>query len=614
MNKVISSGLLVVVMMFVGVVQAQEAVNGPWSHGTNITVTLSDDTTLTVSGTGAMKAGTVPSGDREDVIKRVVIGNGVTSVGNAAFYNFSKLASVTIPNGVTSIDEMAFLDCSSLTSVLIPNSVMSIGELAFGRCAGLMSVTIPNSVTSIGKQVFMDCKGLTSVTIPNSVTSIGIQAFMGCKSLTSVIIPNSVASIGEQAFSNCTGLTSVTIPGSVTSIGKQAFVSCTGLTSVRIGNGVTSIGDEAFGYCPKLTSVTSLRTVPLVFNNNGNNNVFGGGVPLSTASLYVPEASISAYSSAEKWKDFSRILAVEGMEGILSVSFDSRGGSAAASQAVEQNDKLIKPANPTRAGYVLVGWYMDSTFINQWNFDTDIVSADMTLYAKWALPVTVSFDSRGGSAAAPQVVGQDYQAAKPADPTRAGYVFGGWYMDSTFINQWNFETDVVSVNMTLYAQWTLSAAVTFNSLGGSAVPPQSVLAGGKAAKPANPTRTNYYFAGWYADAACTVPWDFDTDVITSDITLYAKWSTEPVSIAASDRVIPQVKPLVSLRGTTLTLSAPANTVYGIRLMDVRGKTVARFKSSGNSNFSLAKIPAGRYFVEARGGGKVERTAVIVGVR
>jgi len=69
--------------------------------------------------------------------------------------------------------------------------------------------------------------------------------------------------------------------------------------------------------------------------------------------------------------------------------------------------------------------------------------------------------------------------------------------------------------------------------------------------------------------------------------------------------------LLTLRGKTLTLSAPANTAYGIRVLDVRGKTVSRFKSSGGGSFSLAKIPAGRYFVEARGGGKVERVAVVV---
>jgi len=93
-----------------------------------------------------------------------------------------------------------------------------------------------------------------------------------------------------------------------------------------------------------------------------------------------------------------------------------------------------------------------------------------------------------------------------------------------------------------------------------------------------------------------------------------KSKDEYVSVITPARVITQAKPLMSLMGNTLKLSAPDNSVYGIRLIDVRGKTVARYKSSGGSSISLAKIPAGRYFVEARGVGKVERLAVVVGVR
>ena len=87
--------------------------------------------------------------------------------------------------------------------------VTSIGERAFYNCSRLTSVTIPNSVTSIGREAFYYCSGLTSITIPNSVTSIRSAAFYGCSGLTSVTIPNSVTSIGEQAFFDCSGLTSV---------------------------------------------------------------------------------------------------------------------------------------------------------------------------------------------------------------------------------------------------------------------------------------------------------------------------------------------------------------------------------------------------------------------
>ena len=116
---------------------------------------------------------------------------------------------------ITSIGEKAFFDCYRLASIEIPNSVTCIGNSAFSGCDGLTSVTIGNSVTCIGSSAFSGCDGLTSVTIGNSVTSIENSTFHSCSSLTSVTIPNSVTSIGHNAFYNCSGLTSITIPNSV---------------------------------------------------------------------------------------------------------------------------------------------------------------------------------------------------------------------------------------------------------------------------------------------------------------------------------------------------------------------------------------------------------------
>ena len=270
--------------------------------GTNLIWTLSGGT-LTISGTGPMTDyddynAKAPWYSYGTFIKTVIIEDGVTSIGQYAFYYCTSLTSITIPNGVTSIGSNAFYWCSSLTSVTIPNSVTSIGERAFCYCSSLTSITIPNSVTSIGSSAFSGCSSLTSVTIPNSVTSIGLCAFYNCSSLTSVTIPNSVTSIGSSAFSDCSSLTSVTIPNSVTSIGSSAFYGCSSLTSVNISDiaawckiafsnftsnplyyahnlylngtlitdlvipdGVTSIGERAFRNCTGLTSVTIPNTV-----------------------------------------------------------------------------------------------------------------------------------------------------------------------------------------------------------------------------------------------------------------------------------------------------------------------------------------------------------------
>ena len=248
---------------------------------------------LTISGTGAMA-------DYEDYdyqpwysyagrIAKVIIKDGVTSIGSSAFDSFSALTSVTIPNSMTSIGNYAFSDCSTLPSVTIPNSVTSIGNNAFSSCSKLSSITIPNSVTSIGAYAFQRCSELSSVTIPSSVTSIVANPFirdyklttltvdagntaykmvdgmlltidgkkiMSCVSgKSSVTIPSSVTEIDIYAFAEYQGLTSITIPNSVTKIDDYAFQSCADLKTVTIGSGVTYIGPDAFYNCTEVTDV-----------------------------------------------------------------------------------------------------------------------------------------------------------------------------------------------------------------------------------------------------------------------------------------------------------------------------------------------------------------------
>ena len=124
-----------------------------------ITWDISDYGTLSIFGNSMpdYAYNSAPWFSRKDKIKKVVIGNGVTNIGDFAFKGCSNLTSVTIPNSVKSIGEYAFWGCSGLTSITIPNSVTSIGEYAFDGCSGLTSITIPNSVTSIGDYAFSYC-------------------------------------------------------------------------------------------------------------------------------------------------------------------------------------------------------------------------------------------------------------------------------------------------------------------------------------------------------------------------------------------------------------------------------------------------------------------------
>ena len=134
-----------------------------------------------------------------------------------------------IENGVL-ID---YIEEEGATEVTIPDGVTSIGNYAFYSYAGLKSITIPDSVTSIGRDAFCYCEKLTSATIGNSVTSIGFGAFGDCSGLKSITIPDSVTSIENWAFSGCTSLKSITIPDSVINIGECAFLECKNLKTKK---------------------------------------------------------------------------------------------------------------------------------------------------------------------------------------------------------------------------------------------------------------------------------------------------------------------------------------------------------------------------------------------
>ena len=272
--------------------------------GPNLKWHLNDNGVLTITGKGEMNnfpySNGAPWGNyNERIIKRIIIGDGITTIGSRAFGHCFALNSVTIPNSVTTIGDNAFRNSSSLTSITIPNSVTTIGDNAFNGCSSLTSVTIPNSVTTIERYTFNGCSSLTSVSIPNSVTTIGSLAFYGCSSLTSVTIPNSVTIIGAVAFGLCSSLTSVTIPNSVTTIGLEAFIGCTNLQKVHIGKSVKAIGEYAFNICTSITQISSEAVVPPTCGLN----VFAN-INKSKCKLIVPKNSLDAYKQAYQWNDF----------------------------------------------------------------------------------------------------------------------------------------------------------------------------------------------------------------------------------------------------------------------------------------------------------------------
>ncbi len=193
------------------------------------------------------------STDRD--IKTITLPNGLTSIGNYAFWQCRKVTNIEIPNTVKSIGDSAFNYCENMASIYIPDSVTNIGCDAFWHCDNLSSARIPNNLTNINSGVFSFCDNLTDVTIPNGVTSIGEEAFRGCKSLTNIVIPDSVTVVEARAFSGCENLVNIKFSKNMDVINAHTFSACSSLTEITIPDNIVGIGDGAFSACNSLTSV-----------------------------------------------------------------------------------------------------------------------------------------------------------------------------------------------------------------------------------------------------------------------------------------------------------------------------------------------------------------------
>lgn len=149
---------------------------------------------------------------------------------------------------------------------------------------------------------------------------------------------------------------------------------------------------------------------------------------------------------------------------------------------------------------------------------------------------TVTFDSMGGSLVTSAEAFENSLATTPTAPTKADYKLGGWYTDNTtFTNKWDFATNKVTGNITLYAKWipdAVSCTVTYNSDGGTVVSSATEEVGKIITAPTPPTKVDYTFGGWYKENTLTTPWNFATDIVAGNMTLYAKWKASEILVEA----------------------------------------------------------------------------------
>ena len=207
----------------------------------------------------------------------ITIPNSVEEICADSFYCFTSLEEVIISEGVSKIGYAAFAGCENLKRIRIPESVNQIRFSAFGGCSNLAEIHLPDSVTIIENEVFLGCSSLQEFHIPDKTSLIGKKAFYGCDRLKKLWIPDSVTLIDKDAFKNCSALTEIsiplglnvneiglsnnvhvsirfnegvrTIPNGVDVICRNAFRNCSDLNEVRISESVTMIGCSAFEGC-----------------------------------------------------------------------------------------------------------------------------------------------------------------------------------------------------------------------------------------------------------------------------------------------------------------------------------------------------------------------------
>ena len=229
---------------------------------------------------------------------------------------------------------------------------------------------------------------------------------------------------------------------------------------------------------------------------------------------------------------------------LYTVTFDARGGSAVTPLEVEHGKTVQKPDNPAKDEFTFGGWYKERACTTPWNFATDTVTADITLFAKWTpvAPATELFaitysanPAAGGSISAKSTNGTSFESGNKIEKgtvlvftaiPNTGYDISGWTGDATLEPDNKTAKLTVTKNSTVTVNFTLKKyTLTFDAQGGSAVAPLEVEHGKTVTQPDNPEKTPFAFGGWYKEKECTTPWNFATDTVTAATTLYAQWKT-----------------------------------------------------------------------------------------
>ncbi|MBQ7189426.1 MAG: leucine-rich repeat protein, partial [Kiritimatiellae bacterium] len=508
-----------------------------------------------------------------DYLDNVEIPDSVEEIGEDAFLLCSWVENLSIGVGVKHVGERAFKGCASLLSVLFPGALETVGAEAFSNDWRMLSIDLPGSVTNIGANAFKDCRGLTGVSVPAGVGTMQSLFPNAYSQIATVAVPAGADTIQANMFAGCTALADVTLPGGIESIGANAFLNCSSLPELVFPASLTSIGAGAFNG----TAITNAYYL----------------------CMAAPACAADAFSTSPSNLTHYVIRGSKGWDGtptsrvlpelwrgraitwwtpnVFDVTFNVNGGvfpgggtTATVSETTDAGYNL-PPVNPTRPGFVFVGWWTEASGGTQVFSSTRVtMTREHTLYAHWQAKegtFAVTFNATGGTVdPATRLVSNGMEVGELPTPTRENYSFDGWYTamsGGTLVTA----TTTVDADVTYYARWTvIQYTVTFNANGGSVSPTTRTVDSGTAVGTLpTPTRTNYTFAGWYT-AASGGTLVTATTTVDADVTYYARWTAiqYTVTFNANGGSVSPTTRTVNSGAAVGTLPTPTRTNYTFR--------------------------------------------------
>lgn len=453
-----------------------------------------------------------------DNLASIEISNSVTEIGTYAFNNCKKLTDVTLSTGIIEIKQGTFSQ-SGLQRIVIPNGVESIGLDAFYNCDDLEEVVFPESLKVIGNSCFTSCDKLKILDFSEGLEAIGEHAFNNCDSIQNLEFPDSLSRIDKYAFASCEKVKNISFPHSLTMIDEGVFSCDIGIEELVIPENITVIGEYAFNY-------GDMRTVALPKNlTTISANAFDCCGKLK---------EVYYSGTKEEWQAFLPKIKANNMylkgapfiyyAGYLTISYNALNGSEINEKHYNPGDNIRFLDSPIKDNYDFGGWFTEENGGGTQYTTSSTVYSNLILYAKWTgKPKTVTLEPENGESSAYV----DYKYGDifviPETPERDGYDFKGWFTQQDGKGTQYTSATVITADITLYAKWTRKCyTVTYYPENGNSVSTVEFYHGDSFSAP-EIQREGYTLVGWYVDTNDETTKYTDQDVIYSSLELHAKW-------------------------------------------------------------------------------------------